>query len=133
MSVTLTADGGDALQEYLSRYRNPHESYPVRVAMNNAGRMVANAAKEKVHVLSGDLQKSIKFSTSKGAKAIAVTVSTDNTRYAGPLEHGHSPSGWDKGTKEILPQPYMWPAFEENKKEAFDLIKEGVRLAMNKP
>jgi HK97 gp10 family phage protein len=133
MSVTFTMDGGETMQEYLSRYRGVTERQGVKRAMEYAGDMIALAAQRKVHVLSGTLKDSIKYRTSEGAKAITVTVSTDRSRYAGPLEHGHAPSGWNKGDKQVLPQPYMWPAFEENKRDAYDLIRSAVAEAVRKP
>lgn len=131
--IDFTADGGEELQEYLSRYRKLPERQGVKKAMEYAGDLIAFAAKRKVHTMSGDLKEGIGVKTSAGAKTITVTVTSGGERYAAPLEHGHVPSGWNKGDQYVLPQPFMWPAFEENKRDAYDMIKSAVSEAVKKP
>jgi HK97 gp10 family phage protein len=133
MRFDFSVDGGEAMREYLERYRGVTERRGVQKAMEYAGDLIAQAAKRKVHVLGGETRENIGYRTTAGAKAIAVTVTSGKSRNAGPLEHGHAPSGWYTGDRPVLPQPFMWPAFEENKRDAYDVIKAAVAEAVRKP
>lgn len=132
MPINMTTEGSEALQNYLSRYRSPTERAGVVKALEYAGDMIAMAARSKVREDSGDLKRGIQVRTSKGAKALSVTVTTGEQRYASPLEHGHKPSGWNKGDMDVLPRPFMAPAFEENKREAYNLIVDAIKRAVLK-
>ena len=132
MKFDVSVEGAEALEKYLSRYRSVSERSGVTKAMEYAGDLIAAAAKRKVNIESGELQKGIGVRTSKGAKTLTVTVTTGKQRYAAPLEHGHRPSGWNKGTMDVLPEPFMAPAFEEQKRDAYALIVEAVKRAVLK-
>lgn len=132
MGIQMTRDGGEELAQYLSRYRSVSERRPVKKAMEYAGDLIAESAKRKVKKDSGELEGQIGYNTTQGAKTIAVTIATREARYAGPLEKGHKPSGWNKSEEDVLPQPFMLPAFDENRETAYNMIKDAVKSVVDK-
>ena len=100
----------------------------LRAAITNAAQGIADKAKQNVHNISGDMAKSIRANRAvlhKGG-GMKVTVSTHAPiKYAGPLEYGHG------GPHPAPAHPYLRPAFDEKKDEAYAAIVDAVIELMN--
>jgi HK97 gp10 family phage protein len=132
---------------------------PVRNALNKAARVVRDAAKQKVRRKTGTLAENI-IATSRGkpddrgyisakvtvrAKAKAYKDNSKNRRsskvgtaykdygplfYARFLEFGTSPS--KKRPWSTPPYPFLRPAFEENKMQLPELIRNELASAIER-
>lgn len=108
----------------------------LREAITNAAQPIADDAKRRIHSRSGDLAASIRPNRAvlhRGG-GMTVTVSTHGkaSRYAGPLEYGHAGGGGKNGNFGPAPAyPYMRPAFDDKKEEAYDMIVQGIVDLMN--
>ena len=107
----------------------------LRTAITEAAQPIAEKAKQKIRRKSGELAESIypnRAVLHRGG-GMTVTVSTHGKpgRYAGPLEYGHVASGAFKNGPPVPANPFMRPAFDEKKEEAYERIVAGILELMN--
>jgi len=81
-------------------------------------RMVNNASADP-HPRSGRLRNAIK-SRMNGTKSVTVGIWSEDVPYAYPVEFGHG------GPHPAPAHPFLRPAFDEGKDEAFVYIKESL-------
>lgn len=81
-------------------------------------RMVNNASADP-HPRSGRLRGAIK-SRMNGTKSVTVGIWSEDVPYAYPVEFGHG------GPHPAPAHPFLRPAFDEGKDEAFVYIKESL-------
>lgn len=81
-------------------------------------RMVNNASTDP-HPRSGKLRGSIK-SRKNGKRSVSVGIWSEDVPYAYPVEFGHG------GPHPAPAHPFLRPAFDEGKDEAFVYIKESL-------
>ena len=130
MGVKMDLEGMNDVAKYFERYRNPTERAPVKRAMLEAGEMIAREARARIDNDSGELEEAIAVQTTQGAKSIRTKVHTGSARHGSPVEYGHAPSGWNKGDQDVLPQPFLWPAFEAKKNAALREITDAVAAVL---
>ena len=89
----------------------------------------AKSAKRLAPVDSGDLKKSIKVKKrrSKNRSYVRFTVGVDKTKFH--VFYGHM---IEFGTANIPAQPFMRPAFEQNKHSAVQKITHKIRQRLDK-
>lgn len=132
-SVDLDVTGMDELQQFFSEPQPLATRQQIRRAVKSGGELIMEDAKSRIHSVTGNLANSLMVSTVVGQSRIAATVHHGE---GGPhdhlVEYGHEPGGWNKGVQPVLPHPYLWPAFEAQKKAAYDLVKNAVAEEVKK-
>ena len=86
--------------------------------------MVADRAKQKVPMVSGSLQRSIRGSGTK----TAARVRSGNNRKSGPSAvpyAGVTHFGWP--ARDIRPQPFLYDALDDRRREVIDRYEREVR------
>jgi HK97 gp10 family phage protein len=125
---SVRVDGLKELDEALSKLpRATGKSVLRRIGIRSLAPVIA-AAKNNVPVYRGDLKNSLKVTTKlskrqqrKNAKAVAEGKASVQL-YAGvsALPHAHLV---EFGTAKMPPQPFMRPAWDANKDEVLNIIK----------
>ncbi|MDD3212080.1 MAG: hypothetical protein PHY64_00270 [Eubacteriales bacterium] len=132
-SLDLDVSGMDDLERYFGEYRSMAESRRVQQAVLAGGRLIENCAREKIHSVSGDLAGSLETKVTIGGARITATVHHGKGGAHDHLvEYGHEASGWNPSSMPVLPHPYLWPAYEEQKNAAYDQIRAGVAEVVRK-
>ena len=133
-TVSLNMTGMDDVKAYFQEHgRDVAKRGQIIEALESGGQMIIDSAKGKIHSVSGDLAESLQMSETVGMNSATVTVHHgQGGAHDHLVEYGHGPGGWNK-TKYVLPHPYLYPAFEEQKKAAFEKIRAGVAEAIQKP
>ncbi len=131
--IDLQVEGMAEVQAYFDRPRSMAERQEIAAALEAGGGLVADAAKRRIHSVSGDLAGSLTVSTTVGKhRSVATVHHTKGGAHDHLVEHGHAPSGWNKGTAQVLPHPYLYPAYEEQKQAAYAMMREAVREAVKR-
>ena len=102
--------------------------------VEDGGNILLQAAKEKVHVDSGTLKKSLvlKKQKSKQKKVVYhITWGKDVQAYAAPLELGHGLVFMGHPTNKRVPAyPFLRPAADENKEKVYKMLFAGLNKAL---
>ena len=126
--IDLHVDGMTELQAYFDRPRSTAERAEIAAALEAGGELVMDAAKRRIHNVSGDLAGSLMVSTTVGKhRSVATVHHAKGGAHDHLVEFGHAPSGWNKGTEQVLPHPYLYPAYEEQKQAAYAKMRDAVR------
>ena len=91
-------------------------------ALVEGGKVILEAAKEKVGVKSGHLKSVLKIGrrkSTKDADSIEIGAFAGDAPYAHLVEFGH---GVHNSTARVPAHPYLEPAFDERKGEALERI-----------
>src|SRR5688572_21591668 len=107
MKVTLT--GTPALHAKLKKLEDAISSQALANATVAGGLVIERPAKEKVHVITGNLRRSIHTALETSTPTSATALVGTNVEYA-PYE--------EYGTRYRGAHPYLRPAFDEKKGEA---------------
>ena len=107
----------------------------LREAITKAAQPIADEAKRRVHRRSGELAGSIRPNRAVlhrgGGMKVTVSAHGKPGRYAGPLEFGHAASGAFENGPDVPANPFLRPAFDAKKDEAYARIVAGVLELMN--
>lgn len=138
--ANIVIDGDEALIKALSKIADPEE---LKKALQKAVLLVERSATEKAPKGNGDLRRSIKSKVEDigGAPAGIVYTALEYAPYVEfgtglfAEEQGRTDVPWhyqdEKGewhsTNGMKPQPFMRPAFIENKQKIMKIIKEGAK------
>ena len=126
--IDLQVEGKAEIRQYFDQPQTVAERREVAAALRAGGELVIDAAKRRIHSVSGDLASSLTTDTTVGRYQTVATVHHGRGGAHDHLvEHGHAPSGWNKGSEPVLPRPYLWPAYEEQKQAAFAKIRDAIR------
>lgn len=92
---------------------------------------VLDQAKANVNSRSGDLARSLTIGsvkTRRGGKYITIGAHKGSPaqEYAGPVEFGHG------GPHPAGPHPYLRPAYDAKQDEAYALIRQSIKQAIDK-
>jgi hypothetical protein len=132
-AIDLSVTGMEELNQFFDRPQSVAEHRAVGAALQAGGELVMEAARQKIHSVSGDLAGSLEVTTAVGKyKTVATVHHGTGGAHDHLVEYGHAASGWNKSKQPVLPHPYMWPAYEEQKKAAYEKIKAGVAEAVRK-
>ena len=119
MADALRTDGGNATANRILE----------TAAQPVLEQMISNASSDP-HPRSGKLRGALrikKASRRSGARVtIGVHASEGGAPYANPVEHGHG------GPHPAPPHPFVRPAFDVRADEAYELLKEHLRNALDK-
>ncbi len=131
LSVDLDVTGMDEMQKFFDEPRPLAARQQVRNAVIAAGELIKEDAKSRIHSISGDLADSLQVESTVGQQKIVATIHHgQGGAHDHLVEYGHMTGGWNKSNEPVLPHPYMWPAYEAKKEEAFGLIKGAVAEAV---
>ncbi len=132
MKVTVKFEGGKQLDAALSQFTATKRRAIGRKALDNAGEIMAKAARSRVPVDSGGLRESIDVSgvLNKSAKAAHPKVA-EQERYVGP---DGRPSGVQQefGNENHGAQPFMRPAWDETKEPMLKRISDELWVGIEK-
>lgn len=101
-------------------------------ALRAGAEPVLEQAKANIRVRSGDLVKSLTIGSVKtrrgGGKYITIGAHKGSPaqEYAGPVEFGHG------GPHPAGPHPYLRPAYDAKQDEAYSLIRQSIKQAIDK-
>lgn len=90
----------------------------VSLALAEGAERIADGARERVPVASGDLKDSIRVRGSEDGMSISVEAPAEHARFV------------EFGTRRTPARPFLLPAFEEAKPKIVAEIKEAVRRAL---
>ncbi len=125
--IDLGVEGMSETQQYFDQPQTPAERNEVASALRAGGDLVIGAAKRRIHSISGDLANSLTTDTTVGRhRSVATVHHGKGGAHDHLVEYGHAPSGWNQSEQPVLPHPYLWPAFEEQKQAAYTKIKDAV-------
>ncbi|UJW87964.1 HK97-gp10 family putative phage morphogenesis protein [Devosia sp. SL43] len=132
MKVTVSFAGGKELDAALSQFTATKRRAIGRVALDNAGEIVAKAARGYAPVDSGGLRESIDVSgTLTRAQKSEHRKFAEQERYIGPDDR---PQGHlrEFGSDGNAPQPFMRPAWDETKNQVLDRIGDELWVGIEK-
>ena len=133
MTVTVKIEGLSELKTAIEQLPKATGKSVMRKVLLARAKPIAAAAKSYVPVESGELRDSIIASTrlSKRQKRDAKETASYVEVYAGagPLPHAHLV---EFGSVHNQPQPYMRPAWDNNKGTLLDAIKEDLWTEIQK-
>ena len=118
MSEALQTDGGDAAANRLLE----------TAAQPVLEQMIHNASTDP-QPRSGKLRGALRIKKASGRRGARVTVGVhraDGAAYSVPVEFGHG------GPHPAPPHPFVRPAFDARAEEAYELLKEQLRAALDK-
>lgn len=125
--VDLSMTGMEEVQQFFDQPSTVAERREIASALEQGGELVIDAARRRIHSISGNLADSLQTSTTVGKyKTVATVHHGSGGAHDHLVEYGHAPGGWNKGDQYVMPHPYLYPAFEEQKKAAFEKIKSAV-------
>jgi len=109
----------------------------IKPAVEQAGNLVLEKAKQKVSVGTGNLRDSLRLKKGRlkpGRAGIIhnITWGSDVRGYAAPLELGHS-IRFKKGGPtlgKVEARPYLRPAADESKEQVLDIITNAMNKAI---
>lgn len=135
MKVTVKLEGGRELDAALSQFTPTKRRAIGRVALDNAGEIVAKAARSLAPADSGGLRESIDVSgTLSRPQKSQHTKSAEQERFIGPdsRPQGHLR---EFGSDGNAPQPFLRPAWDETKDQVLERIGDelwvGIEKAVN--
>ena len=129
IGVKIELLGDKKLDAALARLSGPAQKKAFRKSAREAFKPVLAAAKQKVPVDTGKLKKSLKLRSlkrSRGTIGVEVRTGTREELEIPADEPGYYPMAVEAGTKTQPAQPYIRPAFDENK----DLVERRLRAAL---
>lgn len=132
MRTTVKIEGLRELDQALSQFTPAKRRAIGRVALDNAGELVARAARALVPVDSGGLRESIDVSgTLSGTQKAKHSKQAEQERFIGPdsRPQGHLREFGGDGK---APQPYMRPAWDETKDEVLHRIQDELIVGIEK-
>ena len=118
MSEALRTDGGDAAANRILE----------TAAQPVLDQMIQNASTDP-QPRSGKLRGALRIKKASGRRGARVTVGVhraDGAAYSVPVEFGHG------GPHPAPPHPFVRPAFVARAEEAYELLKEQLRAALDK-
>ncbi len=132
--IDMQVEGMTEVQTFFDRPRSMAERQEIASALEAGGGLVVDAAKRRIHSVSGDLAGSLTVSTTVGNHRVIATVHHgQGGAHDHLLEYGHDASGWYQGSIwQVLPHPYLYPAYEEQKQSAYKLVRDAVREAVKR-
>ena len=136
--MSLESKGGDELREDISRMADLLRSGEGGGAV--ASRILETAAQPLLDQMiqnastdprprSGKLRGALRIKKASGRRGAQVTVGihrADGAAYGVPVEFGHG------GPHPAPPHPFVRPAFDVRADEAYELLKEQLRNALDK-
>jgi HK97 gp10 family phage protein len=132
MKVTVRFEGGRQLDAALNQFTPSKRRAIGRVALDNAGEIVAKAARALAPVDGGGLRESIDVSgTLSRAQKSQHTKAAEQERFIGPdsRPQGHLR---EFGSDGNAPQPFMRPAWDQTKNEVKDRIGDELWVGIEK-
>ena len=118
MADVLRTDGGDAAANRILE----------TAAQPVFDQMIQNASTDP-QPRSGKLRGALRIKKASGRRGARVTVGVhraDGAAYGVPVEFGHG------GPHPAPPHPFVRPAFDARAEEAYELLKEQLRAALDK-
>lgn len=132
MKTTVKVEGLKELDEALSQFTPAKRRAIGRVALDNAGELVARAARALVPVASGGLRESIDVSgTLSRAQKAQHTKQAEQERFIGP-DSRPAAHIQEFGGNGAPPQPYLRPAWDETKEEVLQRIQDELIVGIEK-
>lgn len=104
----------------------------INAALRAGAEPVLNQAKANINSRSGNLARSLTIGSVKtrkdGGKYITIGAHKGSPAqvYAGPVEFGHG------GPHPAGPHPYLRPAYDAKQDEAYSLIRQSIKQAIDK-
>lgn len=92
----------------------------ITTGVNVAAMDTVTLAKENCPVSSGELQESIEVQQTENGEGMISSSAGSSVNYAVFVELGHRTRG---GKSSVAPQPFLFPAFEENSQKMLDLFQ----------
>jgi len=110
----------------------------IKPAVEQAGKLVLEKAKEKVPVDSGKLRDSLRLKKARQRPDSSgvihyITWGPNVREYAAPLELGHA-IRFKKGGPthgRVAPRPYLRPAADESKEQVLDIVAKAMNRAID--
>lgn len=127
----MEIDGWDELASRMKEMAGPEYIGRAQKILVAAAQPVADEARRLVRVRTGNIKNAImvtrvkhrgKWHGSDGYAYIKIGV-PQSANGAIPLEHGHI----NRDGTVTPPHPFIWPAYESQKAEAYRIIRDGVR------
>lgn len=132
MKTVVKVEGLRELDQALSQFTPTKRRAIGRVALDNAGEIVAKAARAKVPVDTGGLRESIDVSgTLSRRQKTQHTKQAEQERFIGPdsRPQGHLREFGGDGN---APQPFMRPAWDETQNEVLKRIGDELIVGIEK-
>lgn len=132
MKTTVKVAGLKELDAALSQFTPTKRRAIGRVALDNAGEIVAKAARALAPVDEGHLRESIDVSgTLSRRQKTEHTKRAEQERFVGPGSH---PQGHlrEFGSDGNPPHPFMRPAWDETKNQVLDRIGDELWIGIEK-
>lgn len=132
MKVRVRFEGGKQLDEALSQFTPTKRRAIGRVSLDNAGEIMAQAARALVPVDTGGLRESIDVSGTLSRRQKAEhTKIAEQERFVGPdsRPQGHLREFGGDGHP---PEPYMRPAFDQTKEKVLKRLGEELFVGIDK-
>ncbi|HTN60268.1 MAG TPA: HK97-gp10 family putative phage morphogenesis protein [Devosia sp.] len=132
MKVTVKFEGGQQLDAALNQFTESKRRSIGRVALTNAGEIVARAARAKAPRDTGELAESISVSgTLSKAQKSGRTKATEQERFIGPdnRPYGHLREFGSDGNP---PEPFMRPAWDETNGQVLKRISDELWVGIEK-
>lgn len=132
MKTVVKVEGLRELDQALSQFTPTKRRAIGRVALDNAGEIVAKAARAKVPVDTGGLRESIDVSgTLSRRQKTEHTKQAEQERFVGPdsRPQGHLREFGGDGN---APQPFMRPAWDETRQEVLQRIQDELWVEIEK-
>lgn len=129
VNMQMTVEGGSELLEKLRQLTGGPNRAVERGILEEAAMVIVNAAKSNAarYHRTGRLEEKITISRrvirQNGASIRMGVPRFQGVGYGTPLEWGHV----NRNGTFTRPRPFMQNAYEENKAEAYGIIREGLR------
>jgi len=132
VKTTVKVEGLRELDQALSQFTPTKRRAIGRVALDNAGEIVARAARAKVPVNTGGLRESIDVSgTLSRSQKTQHTKQAEQERFIGP-DNRPAAHIQEFGGNGAPPQPYLRPAWDEMKDEVLQRIQDELIVGIEK-
>lgn len=143
-SVTVKVEGLKELQRALHELPREVEGPPIYSALRTAANVMKKDAQSKVPVDTGLLRKRIVVARSKidngkrglyGVYMRVKPLKVARLKKAGTYNLKDDPFYWkfvEFGTSKMPAHPFLRPAFEANKTKAVEIIRERLKLTIEK-
>lgn len=126
--ITASLEISPALRAKLTTLAGMLSGDAVNAPLILAGNVIANSAKSKVPVLSGTLRRSIRVEV----LGVGDVVVGSDVAYARRIEYGFNASDSRGRRYHQAAQPYLRPAFDENRAAARDAVVKGMQDVMRR-